>query len=194
MSCDTREKIINSASALFYASSYSDVGVQAICNHAGVKKGSFYHFFSSKNDLVIAVLEMLQQQVVASMLQPAFEADIPPLERFERLAQCIHDYDSNIQQQLGHVMGCPFGNLAIELSAQNAEVRQSVSAFFDVMKAFFVEALEEAQETGDIGLIDIEASAESLVAFFEGIALLSKTRNDPTLVLKLIPIIKNFFL
>ena len=52
-----KEKLLDSALDLMYARSYRDVGVQEICEHAGVKKGSFYHFFPSKRDLTLAALD-----------------------------------------------------------------------------------------------------------------------------------------
>jgi TetR/AcrR family transcriptional repressor of nem operon len=57
---DTRQRIINAAQALIYQRSYNEVGVQEICDHAKVQKGSFYHFFPSKSDLALAVLDKSQ--------------------------------------------------------------------------------------------------------------------------------------
>ncbi|HSG31720.1 MAG TPA: TetR/AcrR family transcriptional regulator, partial [Thermodesulfobacteriota bacterium] len=44
----TKEKLIDSAIQLLGTRSYNSVGVQELCEHAEVKKGSFYHFFPSK--------------------------------------------------------------------------------------------------------------------------------------------------
>ena len=49
---DARERLIATAIELIRARSYESVGVDALCNHAQVKKGSFYHFFPSKQDLM----------------------------------------------------------------------------------------------------------------------------------------------
>jgi len=46
-----------------YARGYAAVGVQEICDQAGVNKGSFYHFFPSKQALVLAVIEAHTQQM-----------------------------------------------------------------------------------------------------------------------------------
>ena len=56
---DTKQRLLDTAQKLFYARSYEDVGVQEICQEAGVKKGSFYHFFPSKRDLTLAILDEL---------------------------------------------------------------------------------------------------------------------------------------
>jgi TetR/AcrR family transcriptional repressor of nem operon len=44
---NTRQRIISAAQELIYAHSYNNAGVLEICDHAGVRKGSFYHFFLS---------------------------------------------------------------------------------------------------------------------------------------------------
>ncbi len=49
---DARERIIQSSIELIHYLSYSSVGVNELCEHAGVKKGSFYHYFPSKSDLM----------------------------------------------------------------------------------------------------------------------------------------------
>lgn len=57
---DTRQRIITSARDLIYGRSYAGVAVAEICARAEVKKGSFYHFFPSKQDLSLAVIDELQ--------------------------------------------------------------------------------------------------------------------------------------
>ncbi|HTO08336.1 MAG TPA: helix-turn-helix domain-containing protein, partial [Myxococcota bacterium] len=54
---DARERLIDEASRLFHARSYESVGVQELCDAAEVNKGSFYHFFPSKEDLAAAVID-----------------------------------------------------------------------------------------------------------------------------------------
>ena len=80
---DTRQRLLDAAQALFHASSYRDVGVQQICNHAGVKKGSFYHFFPSKRDLAVAALDQTHALIQDTLISKAFAHDLPPLARIE---------------------------------------------------------------------------------------------------------------
>ena len=54
---ETRDRILTTARCLFHARGYNDVGVNDICAEARVVKGSFYHFFPTKEDLLHAVLE-----------------------------------------------------------------------------------------------------------------------------------------
>jgi len=51
--CETKEKLLQVGFDLIWDSSYGSVSVDDICRRAGINKGSFYHFFPSKADLVV---------------------------------------------------------------------------------------------------------------------------------------------
>ena len=60
---NARSRLLETAMQLMYARGYSAVGVQEICAQAGVNKGSFYHFFPSKQALILAVIEAHGQRL-----------------------------------------------------------------------------------------------------------------------------------
>ena len=51
----TKDRLIESAAHVLHQRSYGSVGVDELCERAGVRKGSFYHFFESKRDLALVV-------------------------------------------------------------------------------------------------------------------------------------------
>ena len=181
---DAKERILESAQSLIYARSYSNVGVQEICDEAKVKKGSFYHFFPSKRDLTLAVLERVRQEFLAHA-EIFFAKEIPPLERFDRLIQFDYESQKQLKETTGHMPGCPLANLASELSTQDEVIRKRVDEIFKELMIPFETALKDAVRLGDIPEVNITASAEAIFAYLEGIFLLAKTRNDPELILKL---------
>ena len=54
---DAKERLMNAAMDLIWEHSYGSTSVDAICEKAGTKKGSFYYFFESKSELAVAALE-----------------------------------------------------------------------------------------------------------------------------------------
>ena len=78
---DARERLIDEAARLFHSRSYESVGVQELCDAADVHKGSFYHFFPSKEDLAGAVIEAQWEATCETVLDPALAEDVPPLAR-----------------------------------------------------------------------------------------------------------------
>jgi TetR/AcrR family transcriptional repressor of nem operon len=175
---DAKEKLITSALELIYARSYAGVGVQELCEHAGVKKGSFYHFFPSKRDLTLAALDHQWETLRKAVLEPAFSKQLPPLKRIERFFELFYEQQCAMKDRSGKVLGCPFGNLGLELSTQDEPIRRKVNGIFRELAGYFERALRDAVTAGKVPDQDCRATARMLVAYMEGISLLTKTSND----------------
>jgi TetR/AcrR family transcriptional repressor of nem operon len=184
---DTRQRILDSARELIYSRSYADVGVAAICEQAGVKKGSFYHFFPSKQELTLAVIDELFVSFKERIYKESFSSEVPPLERLRRFIDRAYRLQREMADVTGQTLGCPFGNLAAEMSTQDGAIRLKVDEVFQRMEHSMVVTLEEAAGSGEVGEIDIPATAQAMVAYVEGIMLLAKTRNDPEIIRRLGP-------
>jgi len=184
---DTYDRIVEAARALMHARGYADVGVAAICDQAGVKKGSFYHFFPSKQALTLAVLDTYYLDMKSHILDQAFVPSLPPMARLQRLGELIYTFQAQMKQSSGQVLGCPFGNLASELATQDESIRQKVDALFNKLQAAVRDSLHEAVSAGDLPAIDIPSTAQAIFAYLEGVLLLAKTHNDPEILRRLLP-------
>lgn len=188
---DTRQRIIDAAQTLIYGSSYTEVGVAAICDHAGVQKGSFYHFFPSKRDLTLAVLDAYFLNAKEQLLDRAFTAELPPLARLDTLVTLTLEMQQQLQQQTGHVLGCPFGNLATELSTQDEPIRAAVVRIMRRLQVLLTQTLEEAVAQGELSDIDTAATAQAMLAYLEGVLMLAKTENDTDVIRRLLPALRH---
>ncbi len=195
MPAKTRQKIIDSATELFLASSYGDVGVQVICDHAGVKKGSFYHYFKSKTDLAIEVIRQQCQSFEETVGAACFLSGLPPLQRFDCFLDRLFEVAQANRDDPGHVKGCPLGNLAAELSTQEEGIRQELGNAFHQLKGIFKMTLDDAVTAGDLPAdMDTDVRADALLAFLEGMLLLAKAHNDPHIIRRLAPEMKKLLL
>lgn len=184
---DTQQRILDSARELIYSRSYADVGVAEICEHAGVKKGSFYHFFPSKSDLTLAVLDNYYLEIKENLLKQSFADDIAPLARLERFGQLAYTLQKQVLKDTGRVLGCPFGNLASELATQDEPIRIKVEQIFANLQDGIRHVLREAIAAGEVQDIDVEATAQAILAYFEGVMLLAKSQNDVEIMGQLFP-------
>jgi len=178
---DARDRLIKAAKDLTYARGYTAVGVKDICEQAGVHKGSFYHFFPTKRDLLLAVIDAHVEWlngIVAEAAQP----ELPPLERIRRLFILIGDFDEQLMASTGKMSGCPFGNLAAELNTRDEVIREKIDGVFDEAAGFLEQQLIEARDAGDLENVDPSAGARAILAYLEGLQLLAATRNSPGLV------------
>ncbi len=175
---DARERIVDAACDLFHQRGYQAVGVQEICAAAEVKKGSFYHFFRSKQELALAMLDEMWERLQELEFAPAFSADLAPLERIERYIEITPQVFGEIRTPGGALCGCPFGNMALEMSTHDELIRRKLDDIYRAWAGYLVVALDEAIERGDLPPIDTHAAAESVVAYVSGVAVLAKTRNS----------------
>ena len=74
---DAKPRLLAAAGELFQDKGYHAVGIQEICDAAGVNKGSFYYFFSSKRDLVLAAIDAQVEMYQQELMQPAFSSNVP---------------------------------------------------------------------------------------------------------------------
>jgi TetR/AcrR family transcriptional repressor of nem operon len=179
--------LVASAAELLYARGYASAGVEELCERARVKKGSFYHFFRSKQALTLAALDWHWRKTKELVLEPAFRDDLPPIERLQRFFELLAKVQSSTKKRTGQLRGCPFGNLSGEMSSQDARIRQKLRQIFQGIASYFERALREAVATGDLPKIDPATNAQALVAYMEGILLLAGAENDPALIRRLGP-------
>jgi TetR/AcrR family transcriptional repressor of nem operon len=183
---NARERLINSAIELISARSYTAVGVQELCEHAGVKKGSFYHFFQSKRDLTLAALDTVWKGFRDQVLEPIFNSDLPPLEKFNRFLDISYERHCSTKDCTGAMTGCQMGNLAVELSTQDEVIRQRIQEIFEQWTGYCERVLKEAIAAGQLPPeTDPRTTAQAILAYIEGILLLGKTFNDPSLIRRL---------
>lgn len=187
---DTRSRILSISRELFHGRSYADVGIKEICDLAKVQKGSFYHFFKSKQDLAMAVIDDMSDDWANGFVAEAFDPALPPLERLDYMVDAAYYWQKAATDMEGRMPGCLFGNLALEVSTRDEVLRAKLIAVFEKASSKFHEALEEAVERGDIEPLNTQATGLAMLAFLEGVILLAKTKNDPEVVLELGPAIK----
>ncbi|SRR5579883_1240428 len=180
---DAKKRLIEAAKRTFFAHSYESVSVDELCAAAEVTKSSFYHFFTCKQDLALAALESQWQQFKQSVLIPTFANDVPPQERILRFFDLALEEQLEQKQFTGHMHGCPAGNLTLEMSTMDELIRARVEQFFQEWLTFFERMVREAQAQGIVPAdLDAVATAQGLLAYFEGVVLLAKGRNDPSLI------------
>jgi AcrR family transcriptional regulator len=123
----TRERLLQTAFQLFHEQGYHATGVATILREAGVNAGSMYHFFSSKDDLLLKVLEFALDYLEPMVMRPAEAATVDPLERVFVLLNQYREWVGANQCR----MGCPIGNLALEVSDGNPAARALIHRNFE---------------------------------------------------------------
>ena len=174
---DMKERLMDAAMDLIWHNSYGATSVDAICERAGAKKGSFYYFFKSKSELAAAALEADWSKKKAEM-DAIFSPTVPPLERLDRYFDYVHDRLAELQQECGSILGCPLLSIGSEVSTHDKVVRDTVDRILDRKIKYFESAIRDAHSQGLIVAPDPEAKARALFACYHGTLAQARIQND----------------
>jgi len=180
---DSRSRLVAAAAELVHAESYHSVGVKAICDRARVRRGSFYHFFESKQALVLQAIDQIWDGFATEVLEVCQDRSLGPRERIEAMIERIADRHIRDRDRTGSVLGCSFGNLTAESSALDGTIRGRLVEAFDAWATAVAAPLAEAQAAGEIPATPPAWSvALDLVSELQGFILMAKARNDPSVI------------
>jgi AcrR family transcriptional regulator len=117
LSGNSSTKILQTASRLFYEQGYHTTGINQVIAEAGVAKASFYHHFSSKEELCIAYLHKRHEDWF-SWLQQEVEQNENDQERLLSLFTFLETWLPN-----SNFRGCAFLNIASEFPSPDSKIR-----------------------------------------------------------------------
>lgn len=174
---ETRDRIVRSAAKLFLTHSYQSVGIAELCAASDVRKGSFYYFFPSKAELAKAVIDLHAAELERRLAQVPDDA---PVARLYGVVDAIAAIQTGFQRRFGRIVGCPFGNLAAELSTTDSALREHVAGVFTRWEAALAAACRFAGQHGALrDGVDPDRLAHLILAQTQGLILLAKVGDRP---------------
>lgn len=175
MDKNTRQKLIKAGAKAMLAKSYHAVGIQEILTAVDVPKGSFYHYFDSKETFGVAIIEYYGEQLANAIKQKLTDTDYSPRERIVGYFFAIRDYYA----LNGCGRGCLVAKLATEVADPGVCMRDALKREFDKWTGLFAACIREAQMTGEISSdYSAEAMAEFLYTSWEGALVRMQVNND----------------
>lgn len=138
----TRDHLIEVGLQRIRFEGYTATGLQEILEAANVSKGSFYHYFSSKEAFAEAVLQLYLDGEAKKLEKSLSETKISPLKRLRRYFDVlIAPYEEN-----GTGGGCLIGNLSLEVADHSPNLQHHLSQAFAFWQGGIMSALVEAKE------------------------------------------------
>jgi len=174
MRVNSKQKIINAALTLFLARGYPAATVDGICAAAGVSKGSFYHFFPTKESCGLEVLNHYYRLTISSMASGSYTQMTDPSQRMFSFIDHLETLAPKLWRG-----GCLMGSLALDLGDGDSALAQRNALLFRQMNRRLARLLAPA--TRFQGQQDNTAAlqlAEHLIAMVQGSIVLSKAGND----------------
>ena len=181
-----KERLTDAALSLIWRHSYGATSVDAICEKAKVKKGSFYYFFKSKCDLAVAALDADWKEQRAQ-LDTIFSPTIPPLERLRRYFDFSFEHLQQIKEEYGAVLGCPLNALGSEICTQETALRGKIQEILERKLSYFESAIRDAHAAGLIAAPDAKAKAKTLFILIQGALTQARIQDNLDIVRDIYP-------
>ncbi|UUX50914.1 TetR/AcrR family transcriptional regulator [Nisaea acidiphila] len=181
---ESRETILEKASGLFLARGYGAVGTAEICRVAGVNKGTLYHFYPTKLDLLLAAIDRYAEAFRDDFRAIAVSGRPAP-EKLKALFGVTARANQDWKERNGHAQGCLVGNSVLELGASEEAVRAHAEAAFTSWEREIAPVIEELQANGQLEGLDPQRGAAAVIALMQGGLVLAKSRNDPSEISRL---------
>jgi TetR/AcrR family transcriptional repressor of nem operon len=174
---DTRRDIIKAGMELIATQGYSATGIGAVLQVANVPKGSFYHYFPSKEEFGLAVIERFAEGYERFLCGFLQDKNVMPLKRLRNYLDAVAEAVG--REENGCVRGCLIGNLGQELAAQNETFRLRLEEIFSCWLQRLAIVLEQARAIGEIGdEIDAQSMAGVVLSGLQGALLRSKLQRS----------------
>ncbi len=173
---DTRGALIRSGMEVLTEKGYSATGLDEILGRVGIPKGSFYHYFDSKDafglELIANYSAFFKHKLEKFLGDPA----LPPLERL----QAFMDDAIESMARYEFKRGCLVGNLGQEMGALPESFREQIQNVFEDWQGMLVRCLKEAKSAGGIApQVDCETAAYVFWTGWEGAVLRAKLERSP---------------
>ncbi len=172
---DRKNEIISDSIELMYLRGYNGTSVKDITDAAGIPKGSFYNYFSDKEQYAIDALDYYYTVMVKDKIDLLKDDKLKPLDRIREF------YRSGIEnlEQKGLKFGCFAGNLSEEMGDVSDSIAKAAAEFHSCIVSKILKNLIQATEEGTLSKnVDLGVLASFIVSSWQGAMLRMKTTND----------------
>lgn len=187
----SKEALLQVGLDLVWSRGFNATGIEAILKEAKIPKGSFYNFFSSKEEFSLAVIDKFvagRREVLSPILN---DVSLPPIERVKKSFETF----ITAFEEDGCYKGCLLGNLGQEMSDQSENVRKRLEHSLHIWENSVSDVLLQAQNESSLPKhIDVKMLAENMIASFQGAVLRSKIKKSSEPLRSFIHLYFNVFL
>jgi TetR/AcrR family transcriptional repressor of nem operon len=172
---DTKILLIETGIDIMLDKGYNATGLNEVLLKSGVPKGSFYHYFQSKEEFGLAVIDTFDKQSLLEMERTLSAPKVKPLKRIKNYIQEAIER----AEETGCHRGCLIAKLSEEMAGQNELFRERIQEIQDRRTETFIALLNEAKNQGTIPKsVKTAEAAQFFLCAFEGAASRAKVSRD----------------
>jgi TetR/AcrR family transcriptional repressor of nem operon len=172
---EIKELILQEGADIIHLKGFHNTGINEILESAGVPKGSFYFYFKNKEDFGLQLIDYLSPHF-SSQAQKHLVS--PEKLYLKKMRSFFDEFEIYFEEQ-GCKMGCPIGNLALEMGDLNENFRKKLDEVMESMKRSVFDFLKGAQDNKEIPPdLNIMEVSDFIINSWEGALLRMKVRGD----------------
>ncbi|CAM2006198.1 TetR/AcrR family transcriptional regulator [Acanthopleuribacter pedis] len=181
MKRDTKNQLLEKGLEIITCKGFNNTGIQEVLDAVGAPKGSFYHFFKSKQDFGLQMIDYHAAQSREHINSFLNDESHPPLERLKRFFQSTQA----AMEAADFSGGCLMGNMSQEMGDLNAAFEKKLERKWQASRAAFADCLIAARRDGAIkGDFDPDDTADFMLNSWQGAMIRMKvTRSSEPLEL-----------
>lgn len=169
---ETRTALLEIGMDIMIEKGYTNTGISEILTALQVPKGSFYHYFDSKENYAVEIIRHFDETYSTTLQTILRNQDNTPLQRLKEY--CLSGKARMLAQECRK--GCLIGNLSQEMADQSEVLRTELSIVMRKWRDLFAACIEEGQQSGEIRSgVSAEALAELFLSAWSGSVMRAKT-------------------
>jgi AcrR family transcriptional regulator len=171
---NVKERILDVAIRLFYSRGIKHIGINRIIKESNVAKASFYQYFPSKEDLIIACLDFYNTAIL-SVVRRLVGKSKSLKDFFIRWSRLIS------RSALGNntFNGCPIANIGFQIAPENKRLKDKFLEITTEWQSYFKPLFHKAIKTGEIPPdTDTDFLFREILLINEGAFIMWKLTDD----------------
>ncbi len=182
---NSKEKLLQIAFDEIYENGYASTSVDKILKKANMNKGSMYHFFKSKKELTLGMIEAH----ISKYIEDRYGAILEKEDNY--IAAILDSIRTN--REKSSIYGCRLNNLVQELSHKDEDFKKELEKIYLRFEQIIEEALKRALENKEISHPDLKTLSIFVVASLEGCLATAKKSQDEKVFATCINELENYF-
>lgn len=172
---EIKELILQEGAKIIHLKGFHNTGINEILESAGVPKGSFYFYFKNKEDFGLQLIDFLSPHFSSQAQKHLLSSEKLYVKK---MSSFFDEFQMHYEEQ-GCKMGCPIGNLALEMGDLNENFRKKLDEVLESMKRSVFEFLKGAQDNKEISRdLDIMEVSDFILNSWEGALLRMKVQGN----------------
>jgi AcrR family transcriptional regulator len=152
---DRRQEILEVAQSLFYAHGYEGTSIQHIIDKIGIAKGTFYHYFSSKTDLLDALIDHLVNSTLDQVEPVLDDPDLDALQKLHHFFMRLESWKLENKEFLLDILRAWYSddNIVFRTRLEQAQMQNFAEKFAQIIEQGNQEGIFSTQHPLEIAQI-----------------------------------------